>query len=308
MRMNKLSVVNKFAKHSRSKSIVHDDQVPVKEVWMYDIKHDTYISNDIWENKLPSENNEDQVLTESENINRCNMPIIKFKPSSKFIDCDQQDCNKISIKLNQRQSTEQEKSINKEKLFNENIDINYTRKNSPSMIEMNKFNTFNDLSIHKTTFIGDSKWRLLKTRNQKNYEIISKFNTHKSSIDKEVINKKRAEFFEKSEDKKNKNNKQLAYNYNMKSMKSFDLIKSQTIDSYKDYLIVNNDNIYNNKNSENKHNNVNIHSSRIPKTSKPTKTIKMNISQDESRNGKLSDNSLRYSKDSISFRGSIASK
>lgn len=254
---------------------------------------------------------DDTVLLETLRNNNSQKPIIEFKPSSKFTDFD----NQINIQISN--SSKAVKNANKSNVNNytdssiSKSDTVSIRKHSPSMIEVNKFQTLNNISIRRTTFIEDPKLKLLKTRNYMNYEIISKFNTHKSSTEdsKNFTAKKQAEGNEKSTSH-NRNfeykKKPSVYDYKQQSLRTYDLTKTQKLKGYQETLTSEEDQSTLKKDSDNKKNT--LKSSRIPKVSKPTKTIKMNISGDDNNNLKLFENSLRSSKDSVSLRGSMASK
>ena len=308
---NEKSNDSKFlSRHSRSRSIIRDNPVPIKEVWIYDTQNYKYNTDDQVETKNSNIDQNDQILIESERNNSKNS-IIEFKPSSKFIDFD----NQIDIQISNSSKINNNMKSNAINSYTDwtisKSDINPIRKHSPSMIEINKFNTLSDLSIRKTTFIGDSKWKLLKTRNHMNYEIISKFNTHKASFEdsKHSSASKQLECNQKSKSNNRKyefKKKSSVYDYKQQSLKTYDLTKSQSISKCNEQLSSYDDHIALNKDSENKKSS--IQPSRIPKVSKPTKTIKMNISGDDSRNLKLFDSSLRSSKESISWHGSMASK
>lgn len=95
------------------------------------------------------------------------------------------------------------------------------------------------------------------------------------------------------------------YNYIKKSVESLDLATSENASVSIEKIISDNhnSNIRDTKKAKSKR-----QLTKKPKISKPTKTITMSITEDG--NGKIckTENSLRNSKESISFRGSITSK
>ena len=189
--------------------------------------------------------------------------------------------------------------------------MNDLPKTSPSLIEANKFKTFNESKTSKNTIIerNNDFQEIDKLETLKVSDIRSKFESH--TIQWEQPNQPKNKFIRKRS--LSKKEKRLP-NQKKPGRSNRGKMKVNTID----YTISSNcsPNVHKHlakeilttagKESESR-NSDNIYATRRPKISKPTKTITMNIYDDldkkQSRN-----NPLRKSKETSSMRGSAVSK
>lgn len=186
-------------------------------------------------------------------------------------------------------------------------------KNNPSMIEVNKFKTFQDVDFHKRTVIDNSHKRKNSiTRNASNFDLSSKFNSHtiqcqeKKQKNGNETRNNRKRSLSKKENPVDSKKRTSVYNYIKKSVESIEcLVSDNASTSLEKQLASDYHNSYSKDSGPVKRKNL---ISKKPKVSKPTKTITMTICEDGYGKTTNSENSLRKSKEGSSLRASIISK
>ena len=179
-----------FTRFVQSDSDQNISQVPVKEVWIdeYYNAHNERI-NYLKELREPVSHDEVQVILEYEIVNDSNLEVsaIELKPSVKLDNSEEQEDNDSSEMSSDIRNDSMFELFNKSSSNNtnkclerpiSNLELNPHQKYNEAMIEIDNFGTFNDIKVHKTTFINDPKHALENTRNKAKYELASNFNSH----------------------------------------------------------------------------------------------------------------------------------
>lgn len=305
----------------RSDSDQTANQVPVKEVSI----NEFYNANDERVNKLtdfkePVSHDEVQVVLEYEITNESNMEVsaIELKPSVKLDNSEDSDDNGTSEMSSDIRNDSMFDLFNKSSSNNtnkclerpvSNFALNPYQKYNQAMLDIDTYNALDDITIHKTTFINNPKHNIENTRNKANYDFATKFNSHTIQCDdrktaKNVKYEMRKRSLSKNKPSADSIKKEAVSSYIKKSIESLNCNEQSNFSSsLEKQLITDYNNMYYKDTGSKKNASQ---PSKKPKVSKPTKTIIMNILPEKPM--KYKDNSLRNSKESISFGDSVKSK